>query len=90
MVLGIQYIIAVVQEGSTLNFALWKKEPHYKTVPSFRGLRLRDHIEVCVTTLALIHAASIEVVDPYQSEHGYNSRFAALVAAPLLPDVTSP
>lgn len=57
----IQLIVAAVQEGTTFNLSFSNREPEYRGVPSYSGIRCRDHLEVCVTDLSLIDLKNIRI-----------------------------
>lgn len=56
----IQLIIAAVQEGTTFNYSFSRREPEFKTVPHYSGIRCRDHIEACITDLSIIDLKRIK------------------------------
>jgi hypothetical protein len=59
---NVALVIAAIQEGTTFNAAFSSTEPAYAKASSYRGIRDRDHIEVCVTDIALIDRASLQEV----------------------------
>ena len=52
-------IIAEIQEGTTFNQSYTGKEPRYNKSKNYRGIRIRDHIELCVLDTSIIDETTI-------------------------------
>lgn len=47
-------VVAAIYEGQTFHQMFGTQMPKVSTVPEYEGIRVRDHIEVCVVDLSLI------------------------------------
>lgn len=79
-------IVAAIQEGTTFNRIFATTEPKWDKVKGYNGIRVRDHIEVCITdTNYIINEKIIPLVNTEQDQN-YNRRFIVTVTNPTIPD----
>lgn len=81
-------IIAALHEGTTFNMRFTSDEPEYVKARSHKGIRARDHIEVCVIDPAYIDVSGITEIDPNHEISKYGSKGAGFVdiVTTQLPD----
>ncbi len=63
MLCGYSVVLAIFQEGRTFHQVFGTRMPKVSTVPEYEGIRIRDHIEVCVIDQSLIDASKIVLVE---------------------------
>ncbi len=86
--LGIDLIIAAIQEGTAYNLSIAKEQIKHHISKNYKGLRYRDHIELCVLNPNLIIADSIEVRDEKEDEEFFESGFAYAILDWRTPDAS--
>ena len=84
--LGFEVILAAIQEGTTLNYSFSAEEPKYFNSTNYRGIRYRDHIELCVLNPILIDPNSIIIRDKNKDDYFYEDEFGITVLARRVPD----
>jgi len=88
---SIALVTATLHEGITFNLRFTSKQPVYPKARSHKGIRARDHIEVCVMDVACIDLAGITEIDPeivtseYDDRGSTGARFVDMVTTQL-PD----
>lgn len=78
-------VLAVIQEGSSFHQHFRKKSFIHSTSRNFHGLRLRDHLELCLIDLSLIN--SIQIIDPLIVKHNLDPTFVVSVLSYDDPDI---
>jgi hypothetical protein len=84
--LRIQIVIAAIQEGNTFHRTFGGRDPKHDSIPAYHGLRIRDHIEVCVTDPQVIDHTVIQIYDHSTDDNRYGSDFVNVVALPYARD----
>jgi len=69
---GYAVVFAAIQEGQPLNYLFHEHSPEWSRTLGFRGIRLRDHLEVCVIDPALFEWPPVE--SPVKEE-AFNVQF---------------
>lgn len=80
----VDIIIAAIQQGSTYNLFMLSHRPTFVRHPGNKGLKQRDHIEVCITNYDIIR--NIVFVDECCKDGSSWSNFKAFVENKDYPD----
>jgi len=86
VVLKVCMVIAAIQEGTTFNLLFAPAEPSWEKTKSYRGTRVRDHIEICLLDTSYIENDAIQLLDNPGNNPSYNRRFVSTVVNPMIPD----
>ena len=85
-ILGQRLIIAAIQEGTTFNKPYSGKQPKYNISSNYRGIRIRDHIELCVLDISLINETTIKERPESDDSHFFTDGFGLAILDTFNPD----
>ena len=85
-ILDKRLIIAAIQEGTTFNLSYSGKEPKYNISRNYRGIRIRDHVELCVLDASLIDEKTMNERPASDDSSFFSDGFAFAILDTFIPD----
>lgn len=79
-------IIAAIQEGTTFNLSYSGKQPKYNISKNYRGIRIRDHVELCIYDVSLINKEELKERQKSEDSVFFLDGFAHAILDTFTPD----
>jgi len=81
-----QIIVAAIHEGTTFNLSFSGENYHHRISRNYKGLKFRDHIEVCIIEPSIISKESIEFINKDDITNGLENTFVNTILDYRTPD----
>lgn len=79
-------IIAAIQEGTTFNLSYSGKQPKSNMSRNYRGIRIRDHVELCIYDVSLINKEELKERQESEDSSFFLDGFAYAILDTFTPD----